>query len=169
MQTDLDLHWYRVYVKNPGDFDAEFIELCLQRFGMNKNGAKKHYEMLKRHCPTGFTYACRTNTGGGEYVRLANDANYTVVEAPCFDDLGESLPEYAYVFKYAPESIIPADYQRIITAPENTVVNVCWGSLTGRIEYGSAKRLARRWYIYGQSNPHANGRPCATPTGWYKR
>jgi len=58
------------------------------------------------------------------------------------------------------------EYREIETAPENKKVSVVWGEKSPRPEYGLALRLTNQWYIYGQSNPHANGRPCAVPDGW---
>lgn len=58
------------------------------------------------------------------------------------------------------------EYREIATAPEDKKVRAVWGEDSQRQEYGTALRLMRQWYIYGQSNPHANGRPCAVPDGW---
>ncbi len=57
-------------------------------------------------------------------------------------------------------------YREISTAPESMYVGVVWGEKTQRPEYGVASRIVNQWYIHGQSNPHANGRPCANPDGW---
>lgn len=57
-------------------------------------------------------------------------------------------------------------YRTLETAPENKKISVVWGEKSQNPEYGVALRLSRQWYIYGQSNPHANGRTCATPDGW---
>ena len=58
------------------------------------------------------------------------------------------------------------EYREINTAPEDTQVGVVWGQVRMRPEFGIALRLGSQWYIYGQSNPHANGRPCEAPDGW---
>jgi hypothetical protein len=58
------------------------------------------------------------------------------------------------------------EYREINTAPENKKISAVWGEKSTRPEYGEALRLGSHWFIYGQSNPHANGRPCATPDGW---
>ena len=58
------------------------------------------------------------------------------------------------------------EYREIETAPEDVKVGVVWGEQSERPEYGVALRLGGQWYIYGQSNPHANGRPSAEPDGW---
>ncbi len=58
------------------------------------------------------------------------------------------------------------EYREIETAPEDKKLNVVWGERSPKPEYGTALRLYNKWYIYGQSNPHANGRPCAVPDGW---
>ena len=58
------------------------------------------------------------------------------------------------------------EYREIETAPEDKKVSVVWGEQSERPEYGPALRLGSQWYIYGQSNPHANGRHCAVPDGW---
>ena len=57
-------------------------------------------------------------------------------------------------------------YREIETAPEDKQVKVVWGEKSPRPEYGVALRFGKEWYIYGQSNPHANGRQCAVPDGW---
>ena len=56
-------------------------------------------------------------------------------------------------------------YQDISTAPEDTLLHVCWGELPRRT-YGVAKRAMGTWWLYGQANPHACRRECASPTGW---
>lgn len=58
------------------------------------------------------------------------------------------------------------EYRGIETAPENTIISIVWGEQSQRPEYGTALRLSNQWYIHGQSNPHADGRPCAVPDGW---
>ena len=58
------------------------------------------------------------------------------------------------------------EYRTIGIAPESRKVNVIWGEQSQRPEYGIASKLGSQWYIYEQSNPHANGRPCAVPDGW---
>lgn len=58
------------------------------------------------------------------------------------------------------------EYREIKSAPEDEEVSVVWGEKSVRPEYGIALKLGSQWYIRGQSNPHANGRPCATPDGW---
>jgi hypothetical protein len=57
-------------------------------------------------------------------------------------------------------------YRPAEAAPENEKVSVVWGKESANPGYGTALRLGNRWYIYGQSNPHANGRVCARPDGW---
>ena len=57
-------------------------------------------------------------------------------------------------------------YREIETAPENVVVGVVWGEISTRPEYGIALRAGDHWYILGQLNHHATGRPCAKPDGW---
>lgn len=57
-------------------------------------------------------------------------------------------------------------YASIVDAPEDKLLWVRWGE-PPRCEYGVAKKAHGKWWIYGQSNPHANGRECATPTGWH--
>lgn len=59
------------------------------------------------------------------------------------------------------------NYVSIESAPEDTDIDVQWGCNSQRPEFGSALRLGSQWYITSESNPHANHRPCATPTGWY--
>jgi len=58
------------------------------------------------------------------------------------------------------------EYREIKDAPEDKKLSVVWGEKSSSSEYGLALRLGNQWYIYGQSNPHANGRTCATPDGW---
>ena len=58
------------------------------------------------------------------------------------------------------------EYREIKTAPKEERVKVVWGEKCQKPEYGIALRFGNQWYIYGQSNPHANGRPCAVPDGW---
>ena len=58
------------------------------------------------------------------------------------------------------------EYRQIGTVPEDEEVSVVWGEQSQRPEYGTASKRDDRWYIYGQLNPHANGRPCAVPDGW---
>ena len=58
------------------------------------------------------------------------------------------------------------EYREIRDSPEDRVVDVVWGERSQKPEYGIALRLGSQWYIKGQSNPHANGRPCAAPDGW---
>ncbi len=58
------------------------------------------------------------------------------------------------------------DYREINIAPEDKELNVVWGKESVRPEYGAALRISRLWYIKGQSNPYADGRPCATPDAW---
>jgi hypothetical protein len=58
------------------------------------------------------------------------------------------------------------EYRDKETAPEGQEVDVVWGEKSQRPEYGYALRLGDQWYIRRQSNPHANGRPCAVPDGW---
>ena len=57
------------------------------------------------------------------------------------------------------------DYRETKTAPEDKEVRVIWGKIA-KPEHGSAIRLGDEWYITSEPNPHANGRPCATPCGW---
>jgi hypothetical protein len=57
-------------------------------------------------------------------------------------------------------------YRELGEAPENERVSVVWGETSQNPEYGLAVRLGTRWYIYGQANPYANGKPCAKPDGW---
>jgi hypothetical protein len=61
------------------------------------------------------------------------------------------------------------EYREIETAPEDKKLSVVWGGKSSRPEYGLALRLSNQWFIYGESNPHANGRHCATPDGWLPR
>ncbi|GEM_PF-4104966 len=58
------------------------------------------------------------------------------------------------------------EYREIETTPEDKRLSVVWGEKGPRPGYGIALRLSSQWYLYGQSNPHANGRPCASPDGW---
>lgn len=58
------------------------------------------------------------------------------------------------------------DYRLIDTAPESVIVSVVWGQKRGRPQYGQAKRLGNKWFIYGELNPYANGLSCAAPDGW---
>lgn len=58
------------------------------------------------------------------------------------------------------------EYRKIETAPEDEKVAVVWGEQSDNPEYGTALRFGDQWYIYGQSNPHANGKPCTAPAGW---
>ncbi len=58
------------------------------------------------------------------------------------------------------------EYRPIQTAPEDQTLEVIWGQGSPRAQRGEALRSGEQWYIYGQSNPHANGRPCAVPNGW---
>lgn len=57
-------------------------------------------------------------------------------------------------------------YRGIETAPKDKKVDVVWGEKGTRPEYGVALKLGDQWYIYEQSNPYANGKPCAAPDGW---
>jgi hypothetical protein len=58
------------------------------------------------------------------------------------------------------------EYRKIETAPEDKKVRVVWGEESQDPEYGTALKIGDQWYIHGQANPHANGRPCAVPDGW---
>ena len=58
------------------------------------------------------------------------------------------------------------EYRNIRGAPADTKVSVVWGKESSRPEYGVDLHVSQQWFIYGQSNPHANGRPCVTPDGW---
>ncbi|MFH1409873.1 MAG: hypothetical protein ABIH34_08240 [Nanoarchaeota archaeon] len=58
------------------------------------------------------------------------------------------------------------EYREIKTAPEMKRISVVWGKNYRTPEFGVALRVGTQWNIYGQSNPHANGRPCADPDGW---
>jgi hypothetical protein len=57
-------------------------------------------------------------------------------------------------------------YRGVGGAPEDVEVSAVWGLDSKRPEYGPALRLGGQWFIYGQANPHANGRPCDVPDGW---
>jgi hypothetical protein len=57
-------------------------------------------------------------------------------------------------------------YREIETAPENEEVSAVWGEKRAKPEYGTALRLGDQWFIHGEQNPYANGKPCATPDGW---
>jgi hypothetical protein len=57
-------------------------------------------------------------------------------------------------------------YVSVESAPEGKKLNVRWGT-PPQCSYGVAKRAHGTWWIYGQANPHANGRECAAPTGWH--
>lgn len=57
------------------------------------------------------------------------------------------------------------NYLPIESAPGYKILDVRWG-IPPRCEYGQAKFSYGRWFRYGLANPHANGRECATPTGW---
>ena len=61
------------------------------------------------------------------------------------------------------------EYREISVAPENRKLSVVWGRESSKPEYGLALRTSSQWFIYGQSNPFANGRPCAAPDGWLPR
>jgi len=61
------------------------------------------------------------------------------------------------------------NYEPIVSAPEDHDVNVQWGCYSNRPEFGTALRLHNQWFITSERNPHANRRPCATPTGWHDR
>lgn len=61
------------------------------------------------------------------------------------------------------------EYREIETAPEKQEVSVVWGERSSRQEYGRAVRIGSQWFIEGERNPYANGKPCATPDGWLPR
>lgn len=61
------------------------------------------------------------------------------------------------------------EYREIGSAPEDKELRAVWDERSPNPEYGAALRLGNQWYLYGQSNPHANGRPCATPDGWLRK
>ncbi len=61
----------------------------------------------------------------------------------------------------------PKGYKGIEDAPENKVISVMWGEYTDSLGYGKAIRVGNSWFIRGASNPYANGRSCAEPTGWH--
>ncbi len=70
--------------------------------------------------------------------------------------------------------IAPADFPNgyrvdVDAAPEEIELSVMWGDHPARVEYGRAKRAHGRWWIYGEANPHANGRECAAPAAWHPR
>jgi hypothetical protein len=57
-------------------------------------------------------------------------------------------------------------YLPIESVPEDKLLNVRWG-IPPQCSYGLAKYAHQQWWLYGQANPHANGRQCAAPTAWH--
>lgn len=160
----------RVYVRNCGDFDTEFIRLCKHQFDMDQVGARKHWELLQR-CPAGYIYKCHALRNSQEYREYDFGYQYLFDGDHCYNHRGELLKNFVNVFVTAPEEpIVPPSYSALENVPEGKVLQVCWGSLATHLERGSAKRvLGKNWFIYGESNPHANGRRCATPTAWIEK
>jgi hypothetical protein len=72
--------------------------------------------------------------------------------------------DQSYELCVLPEGYLPIDS----SIPEDVEIHVVWGSFPTRLEFGCAKWAHGKWWIYGQSNPHANGRECASPIGWSK-
>ena len=51
-------------------------------------------------------------------------------------------------------------------APEDKEVSVVWGEKGSNPEYGRSIRIGNQWFMRGDLNPPANGKPCAKPDGW---
>jgi len=94
---------------------------------------------------------------GGQYDGCKFSAEDGAAEA-------EYFRHYTTLFER--KFLFPVGYMQISTAKEDTEVLVMWGNILGAHEFGSAIRKGNDWYILGQANEFANGKPCATPTAW---
>ncbi len=80
----------RLYRNDAGEFDSDFIRLCESNFSMTPAGAKKHYETLVNHLPSGYTYHGKTTRSHAQkfysdtsmYIIIDNITLYDLVGNP---------------------------------------------------------------------------------------